>query len=45
MWEFEILLNSGKRELIHGRKYEDALRRHKLSASQVKTILFQEYVD
>ena len=45
MYEFEILMKSGERDIIFGQSYQDALNRSHLAANQVECILLQEYVD
>lgn len=45
MYEFEVLLKNGERTFIWGYSYQDALHRNPTLEKEIKTILFQEYVD
>lgn len=45
MWEFEIIWNDGERNLVFGYDLEDACRRNKRDASEVRTIVMQDYAD
>lgn len=45
MHEFEVLLNNGERTFIWGRDYDNAKQRHPKTAKEIKSLLFQEYID
>lgn len=45
MWEFEVLLLNGERDIIFGYSIENALCRSGLNLEDIVNILNAEYVD
>ena len=45
MWEFEVLLQNGEREIIFGYSIVNALCRSKLKLEDITYILHAEYID
>lgn len=45
MYEFEVLLKNGEHTFIWGYSFDDAKRRNPKMATEIETILFQEYID
>lgn len=45
MWEFEVLLWNGERDIIFGYSIENALCRSGLSLEDIVDILHAEYID
>lgn len=45
MWEFEVLLQNGERDIIFGYSIENALYRSGLNLKDIVDILNAEYVD
>lgn len=47
MYEFEVLLKNGEHTFIWGYSFDDAKRQAPQSktATEIETILFQEYID
>lgn len=45
MYEFEVLLKNGEHTFIWDYSFDDAKRRNPKTATEIETILFQEYID
>lgn len=45
MYEFEVLLKNGEHTFIWGYSFDDTKRRNPKTATEIETILFQEYID
>ena len=45
MYEFEIIFEDGKTDIIFGYSLKDAIRRFNYSIDEIVKVLHQEYVD
>lgn len=45
MYEYEVLLKNGEHTFIWGYSYLEALHKSSISANEIESLLFQEYID